>query len=95
MAKGALSGVASEWEVFGPKLLPRPGGEEGDSRGIAIDRSRSETRTAEALLQAKDDARFRQIVGGHFHANAVAGREADKMFAHLAGDVGQNLMVVV
>jgi len=47
------------------------------------------------LAESIGDPRLGNVVGRHFHSNAVAGGEADKMFAHLAGDMCQNLVLVV
>ncbi len=47
-----------------------------------------------ALLEAPDDAGFVEVVGGHFHFDAVADGEPDPAFAHFAGDGGQDEMFV-
>ena len=47
------------------------------------------------LAQAIDDARLREVVGRHLHLHTVAGGQADKAFAHLAADVGEDLVLVV
>ena len=47
------------------------------------------------LTEAPNDARFIQIVGGHFHFDAITDSETDEPFAHFAGDGGKDLMLVV
>jgi predicted urease superfamily metal-dependent hydrolase len=47
------------------------------------------------LFQAPGDARFIQIVRGHFHFDAVAGGEANPAFAHFAADGGEDHVFVV
>src|SRR5260370_1415263 len=49
---------------------------------------------ATVLLVAVDDAAARQIVGRKFHRYFVARQDPNKIFAHLAGDVRQHLMLV-
>jgi len=39
----------------------------------------------------EDDAPARQVVGGKLHLDLVAGKDADEMLAHFAGDVAENL----
>src|SRR6516164_10111497 len=46
-------------------------------------------------LQAPNDARFVQIVGRHFHFDAVANGESNPAFAHFAADGRQNEVLVV
>ena len=50
---------------------------------------------AKELSQAPGDAGFVEIVGGHFHANAVAGGDADPALAHLAADGGEHSMLII
>jgi len=45
--------------------------------------------------QPPDDACLVQIVGGHFHFDAVAGGEPDPAFAHFSADSGQHDVVIV
>src|SRR5437867_3545363 len=45
--------------------------------------------------QPPGDAGLVQIVGGHLHLHAVAGGQADEALAHLAGNGGQHLVLVV
>jgi hypothetical protein len=52
------------------------------------------TGSARLLLQPVNDAGLVEVVGGHFHADAVADGEADEALAHLARDVRENLMFV-
>ena len=47
------------------------------------------------LAQAERDASFGEIVGGHLDADLVAHGEADEMFAHLAGNVGEDFVLIV
>ena len=42
-----------------------------------------------------NDPRLVEVVRGHFHFHAVADDEADKTFAHFAGDGGEDLVLVV
>src|SRR5262249_9770465 len=49
-------------------------------------------RTEQRLAMAERDSGFTQIVGGHLHINLVADADADEIFAHLAGNVRQDLM---
>ena len=52
-------------------------------------------RARRAVFQvAKGDATLAQIVGGHLQGHAVAGQDADAVFAHLAAGVGHQLMAV-
>jgi hypothetical protein len=46
------------------------------------------------LAKPINDARFVDIVGGHFQFHPVADGEANKAFAHLSGNVGENEMFV-
>ena len=43
---------------------------------------------------AKCDKRLRQVVGGHFDVYFITNADADEIFAHLAGDVGEDFMAV-
>ena len=47
------------------------------------------------LLQPPDNARFVQIVRGHFHFDAVANGESSPAFAQFAGDGRQDEVLVV
>src|SRR5262249_10212641 len=44
------------------------------------------------VLVAEDDAAFFEIVGRHFHDDAIAGQRLDPVLLHLAGRVGDDLM---
>ncbi len=46
------------------------------------------------LSEAVDDSAFIEVVRGHFEFDAVAIGEADEAFAHLAGDVREDLVLV-
>lgn len=48
-----------------------------------------------ALLEAIRDASARQIVHGQLNGHFIARQDLDVMHAHLAGDMGQNLMTVL
>ena len=48
-----------------------------------------------SLPHAERDSRFGQVVGGHFQSYTVANGEADEVFAHLAGDMREDFMLVV
>ena len=52
-------------------------------------------RREENLFQPPSDARLVQIVGRHFHFDAVADGEAHPAFAHFAADGGEDEMLVV
>jgi len=43
---------------------------------------------------AEGDAGLAEVVGGHFDVDLVADADADEILAHLAGDVGEDLMAV-
>ena len=45
------------------------------------------------LLQPENKPAFRGVVGRHLHADLVAGDKTDEPFAHLARNVGQNLVL--
>ena len=47
-----------------------------------------------ALAEAVGDAALGQVVGRHLHQHLVAGQHADAVLAHLAGGVGDDLVVV-
>src|SRR6478672_10588417 len=47
--------------------------------------------SAPASFCAKNDSRLGQIVGRQFHLHLVARHDADEMFSHLAGNVGENV----
>lgn len=47
-----------------------------------------------ALAVTEGDARLAEVVGGHLDVDAVADADADEVFAHLAGDVGENFVAV-
>src|SRR6185437_13210738 len=51
-------------------------------------------RRLDRLLVAIDDAAARQIVGRKLDCDAIASENADKILAHLAGDMGEHLMLV-
>ena len=44
---------------------------------------------------AEADAAAREVVGRHFHDHAIADAGADAELAHLAGGVGEDLVIVV
>ena len=46
------------------------------------------------LTESIDDASFIHIVGRHLQLHPIAGRQADKAFAHLARDMRENEMLV-
>jgi hypothetical protein len=46
------------------------------------------------LLVTVDDPAPRQIVGTEFYRDPIAGKNADEIFAHAAGDVRKHLMLV-
>jgi len=48
----------------------------------------------EKLTMTKGDAGLAQVVRRHLHVDLVADADADKIFAHLAGNMGQDLMAV-
>ena len=54
----------------------------------------TESRPAVRGLLAEGDARLGQVVGGHFDVDLVADADADEVFAHLAGNVGEDFMAV-
>ena len=54
-------------------------------------RSSLNGKTGEALLLPEDDAAAGQVVGGKLDLDLVAGKDADEMLAHFAGDVAENL----
>jgi hypothetical protein len=45
--------------------------------------------------QAIGNARFGQIVRGHFQSNPITDGEAHEMFAHSAGDMSEDLVLVI
>src|SRR5436309_11622516 len=47
------------------------------------------------LLVAVDDPSPRQVVGRQLHCHLVAGQDLDEVHAHLARDVGQDLVTVL
>jgi hypothetical protein len=47
------------------------------------------------LFVPVSDPAFGQIVGGHFNLHAVAGENADEIFAHLAADLRQHDVLAV
>ena len=57
--------------------------------GVAIWSTSQATRPSSKpdLAFAKHDATFGQVVGGEFHADAVAGDDADEVLAHPARDM--------
>src|SRR5579863_2278004 len=60
-------------------------------------RSPAESQGPEAsgLLVAVNDSAAVQVVGAQLHRHAVAGKDADKVLAHPARDMGEHLMVVL
>jgi len=52
-------------------------------------------RRAEALTFPVRNAAFFKIVGREFHRDAIAGDDADKIFAHLACHMGEHLMPIL
>ncbi len=46
------------------------------------------------LSQAINDPALVEVVRGHFELHAVAVGEADEAFAHLSGDVRENLVLI-
>ena len=46
------------------------------------------------LAVAEDDAAAGQVVGAELHHHAVLGEDPDVVLAHLAADVGENLVPV-
>jgi hypothetical protein len=46
------------------------------------------------FLESVDDSGFADIIRRHFHSNAIANGETDETFAHLAGDMGQDKVLV-
>lgn len=48
----------------------------------------------EGLRVAEGDAGFVEVVGGHLDIDAVAHADADEVFAHLAGDVGEDFVFI-
>jgi hypothetical protein len=64
-------------------LVPRRGQPDGE----AVTYSRP-------LLVAVDDPAACQIVGAQLYDHAVLGEDADVVLAHLAGDMGKNLVTV-
>ena len=47
------------------------------------------------LLVTVDDAAARQIVRRELDGDAITGEDADEILAHLAGDMGEHLMLVI
>lgn len=45
-------------------------------------------------VDAEGDAGFGKIVGAHFHFNFIPDAEADEVFAHFPGDMGQDFVAV-
>jgi hypothetical protein len=43
---------------------------------------------------AERNPRFAEVVGGHLDIHPVADADADEVFAHLAGDVGEDFVAV-
>ena len=50
--------------------------------------------SSEGLTLAESDAGLAEVVGGHFDVDLVADTDADEVLAHLAGDMGKDLMAV-
>ena len=51
-------------------------------------------RRGPGLFLAKGDAGFAEVVGGHLDFDLVAHADADEVFAHLAGNMGEDFMAV-
>src|SRR5579872_2239344 len=51
-------------------------------------------RRTRASLVAIDDAAAREIVGRKLHGHAISRQNADEVFPHFPGDMGQHLMLV-
>src|SRR6476659_6789373 len=51
--------------------------------------------TSFLLPQPIDDATPGEVVGGKLDEHLVAGQDADEVLPHLAGDVGEDLMLVL
>ena len=43
---------------------------------------------------AEGDAGFAEVVGGHFDVDFVADADADEIFSHFAGDVGEDFVAI-
>ena len=43
---------------------------------------------------AVSDAAFREVIGRHFYLHLVSGEDFDVVHAHLAGDMGDDLVSV-
>jgi hypothetical protein len=43
----------------------------------------------------KVDPALGQVVGGHFHGNSIAGKDADAVFLHPSGGIGQSFVSIV
>src|SRR5512142_895260 len=77
------------------RLLSRAGADSGTGaarlswRKLALDLKKRE------LLVAVGDAASSQVVGRELDLHLVAGRDADVVHAHLAGDVSEHLVPVL
>src|SRR5271169_4299746 len=47
------------------------------------------------VFVAEIDAALGQVVGSHFHGNSIAGEDADPVFLHPAGGIGQSFVPIV
>ena len=61
---------------------------------FALGRRGGSKRNLVAMLESINDARLAGVVRRHLHFDPVTDREANKAFAHLAGDVRENEMIV-
>ena len=43
---------------------------------------------------AESDAGLAKVVGGHFDVDLVADADADEVFAHLSGDMGEDFVAI-
>jgi hypothetical protein len=46
------------------------------------------------MLESINDTRFSGIVRRHLHFYSIANRQSNKTFAHFAGDMGENEMLI-
>ena len=47
-----------------------------------------------SVLMAVNDSSLGQIIGGHFKTDRVSGRDTNKVFPHLAGDMSEHFVTV-
>src|SRR5690242_1040666 len=59
-------------------------------RGLSLPRT-----SGTDLLEAIGDAPLGEVIGGHLHHDLVACQNADPIFAHLAGRVGDDFVAVL